>query len=112
MVDGYRSGFLSGAESFGGSAMEPVGALRPNAFGLHDVAGNVSEWCRDRFPRYEFPRTLPGSGSGSGSSHRNAHVARRLARLARARSAILSPEVGLALGAPPTGVRPARRLFR
>jgi formylglycine-generating enzyme required for sulfatase activity len=53
----------AGAETWddGFASVAPVGRLRPNGFGLHDVIGNVSEWCRDRHAGYGGP-VRPGDG--------------------------------------------------
>ncbi len=91
----------------------PVGSFRCNAFGLHDVVGNVNEWCLDAQFRYVYPnREGDGLRLGEGDGRVN-RIARggesmqsgkwRSAARDRAR-----PEV--AGGS--TGVRPVRSLNR
>ena len=52
---------------------QPVGLKKPNDFGIHDMHGNVGEWCQDVFDE-DFYDTSPASGHdpvrSSGSEER------------------------------------------
>ncbi|MCX7806552.1 MAG: formylglycine-generating enzyme family protein, partial [Planctomycetota bacterium] len=65
-----------------------VGSYLPNPWGLHDMHGNVKEWCEDVFGKYYKARVedpkVAGSGKDrvlrGGSFHLPAHLCRSAAR--------------------------------
>ncbi|MFN9787808.1 MAG: protein kinase domain-containing protein [Planctomycetia bacterium] len=89
----------------------PVGKLRPNGFGLHDVHGNALEWCGDTSRTDAIPR--------EGDGLRDAGVDQTSLRVLRGGSWFNSPQnarSAVGYGYPPgsrysgSGLRPARRI--
>lgn len=47
----------------------PVGSYPPNGYGLHDMAGNVWEWCSDWYLPDYFARSPASNPTGPDTSH-------------------------------------------
>ena len=49
-------------------SIKAVGSYRPNAFGVYDMHGNVSEWCEDRYGSLQDGEVTDPKGPATGES--------------------------------------------
>ena len=95
----------------GNSIHARVGSYRPNAFGLHDVSGNLWEWCRDGYQQdcYRQGAQKDPVSNAAGSPYRIYRGGCLSTNASRARSALRDYAKPSIFG-PDIGCRPAMRI--
>ena len=100
------------ADNSGGN-VHPVGQKRSNRFGLHDMLGNVPEWCWDRFDEQYYANSEAinprGSTRGDERVFRGGGVAHQSYQLRSTGRNMLGMLYGVSNG---VGIRVARDIVR
>jgi len=92
----------------------PVGSFEPNAFGLHDVIGNLMELCHDGHEQDAYDRSWAVGDGALDTKPFDGHTGRggawsNVADMARSACRI---NVRVDMRTFDVGLRPVRRIFR